>query len=252
MVPTAALLAALTAVAGASLPLASYMRPCSRNDPDLDKCTLEHGLEAIPYLLKGDPKYATPVLDPMEVVEIKIEDVNKGRRPTGIDITMRDVKIHGLDRIQIKKARFDLKNKKIDIAGSSPQVALLFKYEIDGKVLLLPIVGRGDGVINMTDVDVSYMIDYDLVKKEDGLEYMSPGDHKFDYKTKHMVWQLDNLFNGDKTLGDSTNRFLNENWDVLNAELGPFISQALGEVIKSILTAVMKLVPYDSIFPEKV
>ncbi|XP_063223823.1 circadian clock-controlled protein daywake-like isoform X2 [Bacillus rossius redtenbacheri] len=246
------LLAGALSLAGSSLPLASYMKPCSRNDPNLDNCTLEHGKWAIPYLLKGDPKYSSPVLDPMEIIELKLEDVAKDNKTTGIDITMRRLKIFGLDRFELKKARFDLKNKKIDIAGNSPHVALVFEYEIEGKILKNPILGNGDGIINMTDVDLSYTNDFKLVRREDGLEYMSPGDHKFVYKTKNMNWQLDNLFNGDKTLGQFTNSFLNANWDVLNEEMGPYLSEAVGVVIKQIVTTVLKLVSYDKIFPEKV
>lgn len=57
--------------------------------------------------------------------------------------------------------------------------------------------------------------------------------------------QLDNLFNGDKLLGDTTNLFLNENWsDVIN-ELKPALRDAMGIITGNVIRAVFDRFPYD-------
>lgn len=60
--------------------------------------------------------------------------------------------------------------------------------------------------------------------------------------------QFNNLFNGDKALGDGTNQFLNENWqDILN-ELKPVLKKAIGNIINGVVGPVFSKFPYDSLF----
>jgi hypothetical protein len=48
------------------------------------------------------------------------------------------------------------------------------------------------------------------------------------------------------------NSFLNENWKDVLADLGPTIGTAMAEVVRTILTNIFLLVPYDDAFPETV
>ncbi|KAJ8871031.1 hypothetical protein PR048_027335 [Dryococelus australis] len=154
---------------------------------------------------------------------------------------------------------FDLEKKHIEIALSTPELRLASQYEMDGKILVVPIRGKGDGSVNMSeyefpvrDVDIAHTLDYELVTKEDGLEYMEIVNSNLVYKPMRMQIYLDNLFNGDKALSDNTNRFLNENWEGINAEFGPAIAQAIGEVGKQVIANCMAVVAYKDIFPETV
>lgn len=60
--------------------------------------------------------------------------------------------------------------------------------------------------------------------------------------------QLDNLYNGDKTLSDGTNLFLNENWqDILN-ELKPALKRAMAQIIKGVINPIFTKFPYNDLF----
>jgi len=48
------------------------------------------------------------------------------------------------------------------------------------------------------------------------------------------------------------NTFLNENWRELVRDLASPIGEALGEVVKIILTNIFELVPYDEAFLDTV
>ena len=52
--------------------------------------------------------------------------------------------------------------------------------------------------------------------------------------------------------GDNMNTFLNENWRELARDLLPPIGEAISEVLKTLLTNIFELVPYDDAFPETV
>jgi Haemolymph juvenile hormone binding protein (JHBP) len=56
---------------------------------------------------------------------------------------------------------------------------------------------------------------------------------------------MDNLFNGDKALGDNMNMFMNENWqDILN-ELKPAFSEAIGQILENIINNVFSKFAYS-------
>lgn len=63
-----------------------------------------------------------------------------------------------------------------------------------------------------------------------------------------MYLNLENLFNGDKLLGDNMNRFLNENWQDILAELKPSIIDAFTQIFSGIINSVFSRLPYDDIF----
>jgi len=48
------------------------------------------------------------------------------------------------------------------------------------------------------------------------------------------------------------NTFLNENWRELVRDLGPPIGELVNDIVKSVLTNIFELVPYDESFPETV
>nr|CAD7266568.1 unnamed protein product [Timema shepardi] len=94
--------------------------------------------------LPGDRTYNIPVLDPLRITEIKIED-------TSLDITFNDLDIYGLSEAKIANTNFDLKNKKINLDLTVATLISKSKYVIDGKILILPIKGNGDCSLNLSE-----------------------------------------------------------------------------------------------------
>nr|CAD7432247.1 unnamed protein product [Timema monikensis] len=204
---------------------------------------------AIDALKLRDKTYNIPILDPLRITEIKIEDTSTDS--TGIDITFNDLDIYGLSEANIVKTNFDLNNKKINIDLTVATLIIKSKYVIDGKILILPIKGNGDCSLNLTNADLKVNLDYELVNKGDK-EHMSVTGSKLDFHLGKLDIYLDNLFNGDKALGDNTNKFLNENWEVLAKDLGPFVAEGISAAIKQIAAGLMDKIPYEDLFPVSV
>lgn len=63
------------------------------------------------------------------------------------------------------------------------------------------------------------------------------------------LWMnFENLFKGDKALGEGTNKFINENWlDILN-ELKPVLRTAIGDICMGIISPIFAKFPYEQIF----
>jgi hypothetical protein len=47
--------------------------------------------------------------------------------------------------------RFDLEGKKVMIVGTFPEVSMKCEYELDGKILLVPIQGTGPSTIVLSE-----------------------------------------------------------------------------------------------------
>lgn len=59
---------------------------------------------------------------------------------------------------------------------------------------------------------------------------------------------FENLFNGDKALGETTNKFFNENWsDILN-ELKLVFRDTIGGIMKNVIGSVFAAFPYADYF----
>lgn len=59
---------------------------------------------------------------------------------------------------------------------------------------------------------------------------------------------FENLFNGDKLLSESTNRFLNENWTEILRELKPVLTKAIGGIYRAIADPIFNKFPYEELF----
>lgn len=59
---------------------------------------------------------------------------------------------------------------------------------------------------------------------------------------------FENLFNGDKVLSESTNRFLNENWTEILRELKPVLTKAIGGIYRAIADPIFNKFPYEELF----
>lgn len=61
---------------------------------------------------------------------------------------------------------------------------------------------------------------------------------------------LNNLFNGNKLLGETMNQFLNDNWRDILKEFTPAISGSFNGVFKKIIDDVFSRIPYNEMFLE--
>jgi len=168
----------------------------------------------------------------------------------GLNLQVRDCHIQGLRHTKFIAARTDLKKRHIEWDFKIPGVQIQGKYNISGQVLILPILGSGNASITIDDLSITYKYDWELVKKGNGKHYMNFTNSELLFENGRAHFKLDNLFNGDKLLGENMNYFLNQNWREVTKELGPALGEAIGEVFRLLLTNIADLVPYEYIYPD--
>nr|CAD7460653.1 unnamed protein product [Timema tahoe] len=101
------------------------------------------------------------------------------------------------------------------------------------------------GVKNVHIDDINF--DFEEVKKN-GLTYIALKNSHVDVNLGRANIHLENLFNGDKLLGDNMNKFLNENWREVVDDVAPPFTQALAEMMGNIFSGVFELVSVEEAF----
>ena len=90
---------------------------------------------------------------------------------------------------------------------------------------------------------------FDLKEYEKkGRRYYQVVGHKLDIDPKLIEVKLDNLFDGDKALGDGMNQVMNVNWKELFEDVKASYSEAFGSIFASIFNRLLAKVPINELF----
>ncbi|KAK3908171.1 Protein takeout [Frankliniella fusca] len=229
--------------------LPSSWAVCKKSDPALQKCFKEAVAQAIQSLAEqGEPSLGIFTVDPLRMTKLSI---GQGTGPVAIDLEFRDLDMMGIKGATFTDATIDPKTYDMSASLHIPKdISLDGMYTIKGRVLVLPI--NGDGHCHLGLADPELKIDIKGVPVKRGAEtYFNVTNFAFTLDTKKLTLHFENLFNGNKELGNSMNTFLNENSAEVLKELKPAISEGFGEVFRQIANRVFSKVPLDKIFPDK-
>lgn len=105
----------------------------------------------------GIPSLNVPSMDPLVIPVVKIE---QGRESSvAVKLVFKDVKVHGITNAKINKTvgfSHDPNSSKYEIYARVPRLEMIAKYSINGRVLILPVVGNGKS--NLTFGEFSTLI----------------------------------------------------------------------------------------------
>lgn len=119
-------------------------------------------------------------------------DVHRERRPLGVDKVQTDhERCQALQSGQLDDGQEpegftkDLTRPlKLTLLLDNPELEVRAKYDVDGKLLILPIVSKGDLTIRLNDVHTKVWITAEPVKRSDGHTYLNITDYKTATKIK--------------------------------------------------------------------
>ncbi|GAB0091619.1 hypothetical protein DMENIID0001_064750 [Sergentomyia squamirostris] len=221
---------------------------------EIEKCDFEdHSclIERMNWILQnkyeGVPGIRLAELDPLDIPSMSISQ--GGNSPVNIDIQFKNVKFSGLKNAVVTNITGfkDVDQQNIGITFKAPSVSLCGPYTIKGKILVLPIEGKGDSNITVVNATITMRFKGALVTKNNK-EYLQLSNAKVAFTTTRMYIYYGNLFNGDEILGPTTNQFLNENWQIVLQELYPSIAEGFAQVYQGTLNNVFASHPYRSFF----
>ncbi|XP_065335405.1 protein takeout-like [Cloeon dipterum] len=247
-------LVALVAVALAALPtyyaksLPSYFKVCERDADNFGECIVESVNALRPHLDKGIRSFKIPPLNPLSLEEVSIDE---GTGPVAINLKLTKLRVKGGQDYKVNWVRPELENHKIHFSIDLPVLEMHGDYEMDGRALVLPIKGKGVADIIVYKISPNATLIGKPVMR-DGVKYMEVEDFPVNIGPASLVkLNFDNLFGGNKQLGDNMNRFLNSNWKEVMDELRPIIENVVSAFLISASQSIFNTVPFDTLFPLK-
>ncbi|XP_047990788.1 circadian clock-controlled protein daywake-like [Leguminivora glycinivorella] len=240
-----ALCLVLCVVASATgLGLPEYIQSCSRNDPNLNACALKSARDSLHQFSMGDASRGLDPLDPLFVPVMTVYVPNEN----GLKLVFSDNSFSGLSVLRLDDLKFDL-NKKMITADALVNLDVTSKYDLSGKLLVIPIKSAGDSSIKLKNANLHIRFWYEHIDGDDGKVHWKITKHDIKYEVEKASFRLENLLN-DKNIGDQVNRFLNEMWREIVADVGPSICQSLSAAVVQNLDKLLTQVPYDDLLPE--
>ncbi|VVC38449.1 Haemolymph juvenile hormone binding [Cinara cedri] len=224
----------------------SFIKPCKRDDPNINECLKKIFETLRPFTSKGMPEMQILPLDPMSVPSVTL---NQGQGSVNFTALFTNLKGYGAKNYQVQKIIADLKKKSMEIDLYFPSFRIESKYEVNGQILLLPIKGNGKFVGNFTNIQTKVKIGLEYLEKKNNKTFIEIKENKVSLIIGAVKLRFNNLFNGNKELGDQTNRFINENWRDLMQEIKPLLEDTVATIVMGIFKPLLINFSMDDLFP---
>lgn len=224
----------------------TYFKICHRSDPLISRC-IKNTLEDLrPRLVEGIPDLGIVPMDPLNIPRLEQKEENKNFK---MKLVLKNLTVQGIRHTKLLDVRMDFNNLTMQIQMLVPALKFTANYEMDGKVLMLPAVGNGDCTLKFTDVTIACHTAFKLVNRK-GEDFLEVQDLKWALDAGTSHFQFNNMFNGDKILGDTVNRFLNENSREAFRAYKYLPEQAFSLIFRDISKKVYRQFSFTELFPE--
>jgi hypothetical protein len=97
------------------------------------------------------------------------------------------------------------------------------------------------------NVHITNVLTYEEVKKK-GKTYMKFVSSTVKATPSEMYFKLDNLFNGDKSLGDNINQVLNDNWEAVFEDLEGAYTELVNKITLNVFNGFTSKVSIEEAF----
>ncbi|XP_043462755.1 circadian clock-controlled protein daywake-like [Leptopilina heterotoma] len=239
------LILSLSAISIFAEEIPEFLKICKRNDPHFELCVKKSVEALLPYMKTGVPEYNIPSLEPLFLKELSAS------QGTGLKIAAKNVKVFGASGFKIKKLKVDTNEFRIGVDLELPRLQIEGQYNINGRILLLPIHGVGPMRVNVTDVGAVVRIKTNLyTNPTTGLDHIRISEFRLKVSISKGNIELDNLFGGDPMLGEVVNNAINNNFESFIRELQPLIEKALSEALLEISNSIVRPFTFKQLFPD--
>ncbi|XP_063926348.1 protein takeout-like [Zophobas morio] len=249
----------LTALAS-SVKLPQNFQKCARNRPDFKNCVFKAAQNGIPQLNKPYDELTLPNLEPLHLEEITIGGLDG---PVTLQQKFKNCDLYGLSTLQVDQFVFDFDKNEIKISGMVPEIRILGQYEVKGRVLLLPVDGRGDAtiilsefllpelcILGMSDgfleeLKIEDVLSFEQKKKKNGT-YLSFRSSRVGLEPGLVIFDFRSAVS--KNLSDRFNPVLNENWKLVFEDVQRDYEELIDKIVLSLANSFFSKVSVEEAF----
>ncbi|XP_055384363.1 circadian clock-controlled protein daywake-like [Condylostylus longicornis] len=214
---------------------------CEIKKPEFAKCLTESIQGLFNNIENGIPGFtAIKSFEPFTLNKIRIAQGHS--EAVNINIDLSKLKLHGLTKIIVKECKVSSKDFSWKTTLLLPKMKIESDYELEGRVLLIPLNGKGKMTLDISNFNAVLYTKTKLYEKV-GFTFFNVTDTKIDYNLNGFQSYFTNLFGGNKDLEESTNLFFNENWMMVAEALRPILTQTIQDVLLDTLQKIFHYIP---------
>lgn len=222
-----------------------FLHVCHKNDPQLIDCMTKSVEFLRPYLSAGIPEMDVPSIEPLELGDLLVSESSVSN---GLRITAKDIKAFGPSNFKITRLGVSEYGQEYHFDIALPHLYVTGIYTVNGQILLLPIKGTGKFTGNFTNCIGSTKVFFNKnIANED--DYILIKKIEIKIKVGRGSLKLNNLFNGDKVLGDAINEVINQNFEIVSEDIIPLIEKALQRTFKKTGNKIVSRFINKQLFP---
>ncbi|XP_038110659.1 protein takeout [Culex quinquefasciatus] len=219
---------------------------CHRSDPKFDKCLSEAITGALRAMKNGIPEFGILPINPLAISALSIQQ--GASSPINLKQDFKNLKLTHLADSVVTRSKTDLDKFVLRSEAVTPYMEIFGDYTMEGRVLLLPVTGRGFANITLHGLKTKHELIGEPVQ-QNGETFMRIKKYNVKLEEpKHMTIFFGNLFNGDVALGNAMNGVMNDNWQLMFRELRGAFEDTFGYIFKDISNKLFLKVPMNRIF----
>ncbi|KAM0731167.1 Circadian clock-controlled protein daywake [Formica fusca] len=220
-----------------------FLHICQTRDPQYETCISNSINDLKPYLKEGVPEYNIPSIEPLILKKLSVSPSSSLR------IKLADVNVYDASSFEVTKMKIDFDKLFLVVDVELPNIFIEGKYDVDGKILLLPIRGSGPMNGNFSNCIGVVKIQAEKYIDENGVERVRIVDFKMKISVGKGSVKLDNLFNGEQVLGNLINSSINNNFDLFMKEILPMVEMTLSDAFRNISNNIVQQFSFTQLFP---
>lgn len=219
----------------------SFVKTCARTDPDFEDCSRDAVQQLFNALGPGLPEIGLESLDPLKIPKIRIL---QGDGPVNVNAALDNVTVTGFGKTEVLSSKVDSKTYDFYTKVRVPKIRIEGTYDLKGKILVIPLVGRGLCWFEPSDMTIDIVSDVKLYNKDEFTFFNVTGAH-VKYTIGGLQLRMNNLFDGIQSLEESTNTYLNANWRPVSESLRPILSKTIEDILLGFLQRLFHNLPGD-------
>ncbi|XP_058985432.1 circadian clock-controlled protein daywake [Musca domestica] len=218
-----------------------YIKSCKIAAKDFVNCSTESIQKLFDKLNDGIPGLdSIKSFDPFLLNRIKITQGNSNA--INLKVELANVQIIGFGHTYVLESIVYPKDYSWKTTFVLPVMKLKGDYSLFGRILLIPLNGLGEVFLDADNMTVVMRTKTKLYSKG-GFTFYNVTNTDVDFKLEGLKSYFSNLFNGQKQLEDSTNKFFNDNWRMLTDALYTVITQTIEDILLDVLRKIFHFIP---------
>ncbi|KAH8396276.1 hypothetical protein KR222_007225, partial [Zaprionus bogoriensis] len=232
-----------------SLPwTAAPLKQCNPNDNACSAIQVQTIITEI--YRKGLPELQVPAADPISLGDIRINS-GAAQQSFQFNLLLSDTTMHKFGEMaKVRSAKGFTKDlsKPLKLSWDVRAAELEFRahYDVNGKILILPIAGQGELVLTLRNAQLKSEVVAQPEKRADGHTYLKIMDYKTNVIIGSGYLNMTNLFNNNEELSRSTLKVLNDEWTTMEQAIRPNIMSAIERKFRAILQTILDTIPFEN------